>query len=95
MLVEAEVGTALGVTETHTTAAIHSALQRADLPHEIVFDDAAVVIDATRSDKKVRSGAVRYVLLEKAGSVARSDTGDWTWEVPDDVVREALRQFSV
>jgi 3-dehydroquinate synthase len=95
MLVEAEIGTVMGVTEAHTTAAIHKALQRADLPHEIVFDDAAVVIDATRSDKKVRSGTVRYVLLEKAGNVARTEAGEWTWEVPDDVVREALRQFSV
>jgi hypothetical protein len=27
--------------------------------------------------------------------VARTEDAEWTWTVPDDVVREALRQFSV
>lgn len=46
--------------------------------------DPAAVIEATRGDKKVRGGAVRWVLLEAIGrAVTRND-------VPDAVVREAV-----
>jgi 3-dehydroquinate synthetase len=95
MLIEAEIGTALGVTESRTTSEIHLALQRVRLPHEIVFDDPAAVIEATKLDKKNRAGSARYVMLARAGSVALTTEGDWTWPVPDDVVRKALRQFAV
>jgi 3-dehydroquinate synthase len=95
MLIEAEVGNVLGVTNPHSTQDIYKALQRVRLPHEIVFTDVAPLVAATRADKKARSGAVRYVLLEQTGSIARTATGEWTWEVPDDVVSTALRQFSV
>jgi hypothetical protein len=60
-----------------------------------VIDDASRIIEATRNDKKARAGAVRYALLEKPGRIARSEQGEWTWPVADDVVREALKQFSV
>jgi 3-dehydroquinate synthase len=95
MLVEAEIGSALGVTRADSTRQIHQALQQARLPHEIVFTDTRPLVEATRSDKKARGGAVRYVLLERTGRVARTTSGEWTWEVPDDVVRSALTQFSV
>jgi 3-dehydroquinate synthetase len=95
MLIETEIGTAMGVTDSDTIRDIFQALQRLHLPHEIVFDDVAPLLEATGSDKKVRGGAVRYVLLERTGIVARTEDAEWTWTVPDDVVREALRQFSV
>jgi 3-dehydroquinate synthase len=95
MMMEAEIGTALGVTAAGTVQHIHRAVRAARLPHRIVFDDTGPTIAATRSDKKARGGAVRYVLLEKPGRVARSERGEWTWQVADDVVREALKQFSV
>ena len=94
MLIEAEVGNALGVTQPGSVQDIYRALQRVHLPHEIVFSDPAPLIAATRTDKKVRNRTVRYVLLEKTGAVARTPAGDWTWEVPDDVVIRALGQFA-
>jgi 3-dehydroquinate synthase len=95
MMIEAEIGAALGITDKHATTELCDALQRVRLPDSIVFDDGRPLIAATASDKKVRSGSVRYVLLENIGKVARTESGDWTWDVPDDVVSEALRQFSV
>lgn len=95
MLIEAEIGTALGVTDSNATKRIYRALQAVRLPHTIVVDQSPPLIDATRSDKKSRGGQARYVLLERIGSVARTAQGEWTWEVADDVVREALEQFSV
>jgi 3-dehydroquinate synthase len=94
MLMEAEIGRAWGITHPDVTKDIYKALQRVHLPHEIVFTDTAPLIAATRADKKARAGAVRYVLLEKTGRVARTEQGEWTWDVTDDVVSDALRQFS-
>jgi 3-dehydroquinate synthase len=95
MLVEANIGNVLGVTNAETSNDIYNALQRARLPHEIALDEVAPLLTATSSDKKVRDGAVRYVLLERTGRVARTPAGEWTWEVPDAVIRDALRPFSV
>jgi 3-dehydroquinate synthase len=95
MLIESEIGTTLGITDAGTVQHIQRAVEAARLPHRIVFEDAGPMVAATRSDKKARAGAVRYVLLEKPGRVARSERGEWTWQVADDVVREALKQFSV
>jgi 3-dehydroquinate synthase len=95
MLVEAEIGTALGVTNPDTVQEIFRALQAARLPHDIIIDDPEPLLAAMRTDKKGRGGDVRYVLLERAGSAARTEEGDWTWPVPDDVVRQAFAEFSV
>ena len=94
MLVEAGIGNALGVTQADSVKDVFQVLQRVRLPHEIVFTDTAPLLQATRSDKKARGGAVRYVLLERTGRIARTPEDDWTWEVPDDVVLKALRQFT-
>ena len=38
----------------------------------------------------------RYLApMHRLGAVARDRDGNWTWGVTDDVVREALKQFSV
>lgn len=94
MLMEVEIGNALGVTAASAAATIMQALEEADLPFDIAFDEVDPIIEATRSDKKARAGTVRYTLLEKAGAVARSQTGEWTIAVADEVVRAALEQFS-
>lgn len=94
MLIEAEIGNVLGITQPDSVKDIYHALQRAQLPHEIVFSDTAPLVEATRADKKVRNSTLRYVLLERTGAVARTPQGDWTWEVPDDVVIKALGQFA-
>ena len=95
MMIEAEIGVALGVTHERVTADIANALAHVRLPDSIVVENGMPLIEATGHDKKGRSGEVRYVLLETVGKVARTEAGEWTWAVPDDVVRKALRQFSV
>ena len=95
MLIESEIGTALGVTNPDTVKRIYHVLQAVRLPHTIVIDEPGPLVEATRLDKKARAGLPRYVLLERAGRVARTPEREWTWAVPDDVVREALKQFCV
>jgi 3-dehydroquinate synthetase len=50
------------------------------------------MIAATHSDKKKRSGTVRYTLLRKIGEVAKSESGEWTLPLSDDVVKKALTE---
>jgi 3-dehydroquinate synthase len=94
MLIEAEIGSALEITRADAVKQIYEALKAVRLPHTMVVDESGPLLEATRTDKKVREGKARYVLLEQVGAVA-TKAGEWTWEVPDDVVREALKQFSV
>lgn len=54
------------------------------LPERAPGLDAAAILDATRSDKKVRGGTVRWVLLEAIGRAVTRD------DVPEAVVREAV-----
>ncbi|MCC6382623.1 MAG: 3-dehydroquinate synthase [Dehalococcoidia bacterium] len=59
------------------------------LPETVSGLDLEAVLAATASDKKVRAGSVRWVLLEEIGSaIVRAD-------VPDDLVRAALREVLV
>lgn len=94
MLLEAHIGSTLGVTAGSTAADIRAALMQARLPHEIKLTDTNVLLEATHTDKKVRAQTVRYVLLERTGRVARMRDGAWTWAVPDDVASNALQTFS-
>ena len=46
------------------------------------------ILEATRTDKKARGGAVRYSLLRSIGTPARGDDGGWTVGVGVDYRRE-------
>lgn len=81
MRVEARMGEAAGVTEPGTADRLAALLDRCghrDRPERDV--DAAAVLRAAASDKKAREGALRWVLLERVGRVAR--TGDGAWARP-------------
>ena len=55
------------------------------LPERATDLDAGLVLEATKSDKKVRGGSVRWVLLERIGeAVVRAD-------VPAGLVQEAIQ----
>jgi 3-dehydroquinate synthase len=95
MMAEAEIGVQVGVTQEHTAGDIGAVLDLVRVPSGMAIHEVEPWLEATRSDKKARAGAARYVLLEKPGNVARTESGEWTWAVPDDVVREALKQFCV
>lgn len=95
MLVEAQIGVAMGIAAADTPQRIRRALAAVRLPQELRDVDVRALLDATRTDKKRRAGAVRYVLLERAGRVARNPDDAWTWAVPDDVVTEVLTELAV
>jgi 3-dehydroquinate synthase len=89
MVLEAELGVRLGVTPADVPGELAALLQAVELPVRIPGHlDPGHLIAYTRTDKKVRDGRVRYVLLAALGEVAR-DAG-WARPVPDTEVRRLL-----
>jgi 3-dehydroquinate synthase len=91
MVVEARIAARLGVAEHGLPATIATALDALGLPRELPRGmDPVAVLEATRSDKKVRSGAVEYALPARIGVMAAAGSGH-AMPVQDDVVLSALR----
>ena len=89
MLIEAELGERLGVTEAGTADSLAVSLGALGFDRRSAGDvDADAVMSYLASDKKARSGRPRYVLLRRVGSVAEGE--GWSHTVPDELVREVV-----
>jgi 3-dehydroquinate synthase len=82
MRVEARLGEELGVTEKGAGERLDAVLGSCGLP-EVLDDDhtAERLLEAARPDKKARLGALRWVLLERVGEVAR-EGDEYTHALP-------------
>lgn len=90
MVLEARLGADLGITEVGVAQRLAEVLGRMELPTAPADEpDLDTVLRFTHSDKKARSGNVRYVLLEAVGRVSAGARG-WAREVPDEAVRSML-----
>jgi 3-dehydroquinate synthase len=90
LMVEARISVALGIAKPELVSRISSAAESLSLPAQIpatMSTDA--ILDATKTDKKARAGAVEYALLTDVGHVASAQLGYGT-AVPDDVVRASI-----
>ncbi len=98
MVLETLLGERLGVTEEGTSRELIRALERLDLqvdpggslPSSLrtLLRNGTALVDATRMDKKARSGETRYVLLRRCGEV---DPGSgWSRPIPGESVRDLL-----
>ena len=93
MLLEAELGERLGITEGGTRAQIASSLSRLGLSLDSVPSvDPEAAMGFLASDKKARSGRPRYVLLRRLGEV--EDEEGWSREIPDSLVRDVLAEIA-
>jgi 3-dehydroquinate synthase len=90
MVAEAHIGELAGITEPGSALTISDVLDRLGVPHALPALDVDAIIDATATDKKARSGHVRYALIEAPGRAARSDERDWTFAVEPRAVHDAL-----
>jgi 3-dehydroquinate synthase len=90
MIVEAEIGELLGITELGTGGALRRVLGSVGLPIAVPSAfSAEPILELTRVDKKARSGRVEYSLLERVGTPS-AGSGSYGTIVPDEVVVEAL-----
>jgi 3-dehydroquinate synthase len=88
MLLEAELGEDLGVTEKGTRARLEGPLARLVGPVPAFDPEAAMPF--LRSDKKVRAGEIRVVFLKRLGE---TDQGEgWSRPVPEHVIRKLLEK---
>jgi len=90
MIVEAALGTALGVTRAGTADALRDVLAGLDLPTEVAEYAAADLLDAMTHDKKARAGSVKFAFLKELGQAAQNEAGEWTFSAPEDEVLRAL-----
>jgi len=86
MILEARLGVSLGVTAPGVVERLEEVLGRVGLPLGIP-DGAAPndIMTYLSTDKKVRHGCTRFVLLSKIGAVHFAD-GSWSQPVDEDVV---------
>lgn len=85
MVIEAEAGERIGVTERGSADRLRVALTAAELPISIPPEyTLQEILEGTLGDKKARAGKVEYALLRRIGEAGWGDT------VPDDVMLEAL-----
>ncbi|MCZ6915921.1 MAG: 3-dehydroquinate synthase [Gemmatimonadetes bacterium] len=91
MVVEAALGSTLGITKAGTAGALESVLQQFDLPTQLPEAwSAERILQAMRHDKKNRAGSIRVTLLHSLGEVANSGAGEWTHAVDEAAVHHAL-----
>ena len=88
MLLEARLGERMGVTQAGTFARLRGPLEALLGPLGDPSIDPEAAVSYLRTDKKVRGGRPRVVLLRQLGEV---DPGEgWSHEVPQEALVEAL-----
>ena len=93
MVLEARAAELQGIAPGGTADRLQRVLQRVGLPTMLPADvNADAVLRAATSDKKARAGQTRYSLVAQIGEVARGPGGEWTWQLPDAIVRRALTE---
>ena len=94
MILEARLGASLGVTGPDVVERLVQAVGRVGLPSSIP-DSAAPddIMTYLASDKKVRHGQTRYVLLSEIGAVHPAD-GSWSHPIEEDIVSDLVSSFN-
>ena len=91
MAVEASLAEATGLAGPGLRRRVLDLLEQyalpAAVPDTLTCDD---LLEAMRSDKKVRAGAIRFALPAAIGTMARGAAGAWTVEVSLDEIRSAI-----
>ncbi len=91
MILEARLGVSLGVTDPAVVERLVEVLGRVGLPIGIP-DEAAPkdIMTYLSSDKKVRSGVIRFVFLSRIGAVHVAD-GSWSQPVDEEAVMSLVK----
>jgi 3-dehydroquinate synthase len=93
LVLEARSAELQGIAEKGTAGRLRRLCQRVGLPTMLPADVAAAdVLRAATSDKKARAGQTRYALISRIGQVARGEAGEWTWQIPAELIRQALTE---
>ena len=92
MRIEGRLGELMEVTEIGTAERLAALLTACGLDRPVEEEySAEQLLEAARSDKKVRVGAIRCVLLRRIGEVAGGKDGVFSHEIPAQEVLGLLR----
>jgi 3-dehydroquinate synthase len=94
MVIESAAGEAAGITEPGTRARIVQLLLRLQLPISPNLVHVAALLESLPLDKKARRARPRFALPARIGTLARPAAVEWTFELPDSVLRRALAEAS-
>jgi 3-dehydroquinate synthase len=94
MILEARLGVSLRVTGPDVVQRLEQVVDRVGLPSSIP-DSAALddIMTYLASDKKVRRGRTRFVLLSEIGAVHPAD-GSWSHPVDDQIVSDLVNAYA-
>lgn len=91
--VESEIAYLIGILSKEERDKIREALHSLCLPVALPERvSAEQIIQATRLDKKGRGGIPRYALPLSVGKMAKDSDGEWTFQVEDSIVIQAIRE---
>lgn len=94
LVVESRAGELAGVTALGSAATLAEALDAFALPVRLPADMAAgAVLEAARSDKKVRAAHLHYALIAEPGRMARPADGGWSFALDDEMVMAAMEEL--
>ena len=93
MILEARLGASLGVTGSDVVERLEQMVGRVGLPTSIPeFAAPDDIMTYLASDKKVRHGRTRFVLLSEIGAVHTAE-GSWSHPVDQNVVSDLVNAF--
>ncbi|MBI4500415.1 MAG: 3-dehydroquinate synthase [Gemmatimonadetes bacterium] len=93
MVVEAQIGVQLGLTERTDADQLRSVVERFDLPSSVPEEaKVAGLLDAMRHDKKSRASTIRLSLIKRLGEPAMDGSGQWTTAVSAEVIEDSLKK---
>jgi len=88
MVAAGQIAVDIGLWSKEATERQNHLIQKAGLPHKLPTGlDVSEIIAALQTDKKVKSGKVRFVLPTQIGAATVTD------QVPPDVLRQVLLQM--
>ncbi len=91
MVLEAELGASIGVTDSGTAELLRAALEAFRLPTTLPAGaDQQTMVASMRHDKKVRQREIRLTLLKSIGQVAKTRNGEWTHPSGEDAIRAVI-----
>lgn len=91
MILEVELGAAVGVTREGTREVLQGVLNQLELPTTLPpGSEPERIIELMKTDKKARGGETRYTLIADIGEVARGNDGAWSHPIDDATVLETL-----
>jgi 3-dehydroquinate synthase len=94
LVIQAQLAEKLGYLKHDESQRIIALLKRAGLPTEIPATITnRMLVDKMYTDKKVRSGRIRFVFQERIGSMKRFEDGSYSTPVEERIILELLEQI--